>query len=104
SQALPGWTVAGVADFNSNGKPDYVLYNAATRQTAIWYLNNNALVSGVFGPTLPTGWTVVGVADFNSNGKPDYLLYNAGTRQTAIWYLINNALISGTLAPTLPAG
>ena len=40
-----------VADFNGDGKPDYVLYNAITRQTAIWYLNNNVLVSGEFGPT-----------------------------------------------------
>jgi hypothetical protein len=32
--------------FNGNGKPDYLLYNAATVQTAIWYLNNNMFVSG----------------------------------------------------------
>ena len=43
-------------DFNGDGKPDYVLYKAATRQTAIWHLNNNVLVSGVLGPTLPVGW------------------------------------------------
>ena len=41
---------AAVADFNGDGKPDYVLYNAATRQTAIWYLNNNAFVSGSYRP------------------------------------------------------
>ena len=41
---------AAVADFNGDGKPDYVLYNAATRQTAIWYLNNNAFVSGCVRP------------------------------------------------------
>jgi len=47
------------ADFNGDGHPDYVLYNAATRQTAIWYLNNNAFVSGAYGPTLPAGWSLV---------------------------------------------
>ena len=47
------------ADFNGNGKPDYVLYNAGTRQTAIWYLNNNVFVSGAFGPSLPAGWSLV---------------------------------------------
>jgi hypothetical protein len=47
------------SDFNGDGKPDYVLYNAATRQTAIWYLNNNFFVSGAFGPTLPAGWSLV---------------------------------------------
>jgi len=42
----------------------YDLVNAPTpassRQTAIWYLNNNVFVSGAFGPTLPPGWSVLG--------------------------------------------
>jgi hypothetical protein len=41
-----GWELMATADFNSGGKPDYVLYKANTRQTAIWYMNNNVFVSG----------------------------------------------------------
>ena len=41
--------------------PDYVLQNTSTRQTAIWYLNNNVFVSGAFGPTVPAGWSLVEV-------------------------------------------
>jgi len=52
--------LVGAADFNGDGKPDYLLYNAATRQTAIWYLNNSVFISGVLGPTLPAGWSLVG--------------------------------------------
>jgi hypothetical protein len=48
------------ADFNSDGKPDYLLYNVNTQQTAIWYLNNNVFVSGVYGPTLAPGWSFFG--------------------------------------------
>jgi hypothetical protein len=48
------------ADFNGDGKPDYLLYNAATQETAIWYLNNNVFVGAAFGPTLPAGWSLVG--------------------------------------------
>jgi plastocyanin len=55
-----GWAVVAVADFNGNGKPDYVLYNAATRKTVIWYLNNNVFVSSAVGPILPAGWSLVG--------------------------------------------
>ena len=43
-------------DFNQDGKRDYVLYNAVTHQTAVWYLNNNVFVGGAFGPTLPANW------------------------------------------------
>ena len=50
---------AAITDFNGDGSPDFVLQNAQTHQTAIWYLNNNAYVSGAYGPTLPAGWSLV---------------------------------------------
>ena len=90
-------------DFNQDGKPDYVLYNAVTHQTAVWYLNNNVFVGGAYGPTLPANWNVVGVADFNADGMPDYVLYNAVTHQTGVWYLNNNVFVGGAYGPTLPA-
>src|SRR6266516_2205918 len=82
-----GTARAAIIDFNGDGHPDYVVQNANTHQTAIWYLNNNVFISGAYGPTLPAGWELVAAADFNGGGKPDYLLYNANTRQTAIWYM-----------------
>jgi hypothetical protein len=91
-------------DFNHDGKPDYVLYNGGTRQTAIWYMNNNVFVRGAYGPSLPAGWSIAGVADFNGDGKRDYLLFNSTTRQSAIWYLNNNVYVSGVYGPTLPSG
>jgi hypothetical protein len=47
------------ADFNGDGKPDYLLYNAITRQTVIWYLNNNVLTGHAYGPTPWSGWSLV---------------------------------------------
>lgn len=91
-------------DFNRDTKPDYLLYRASLRQTAIWYMNNNARITSKYGPTLPSGWKVVDVADFNGDGKQDYLLYNASTQQSSIWYLNNYALASGAFGPTLPSG
>jgi hypothetical protein len=51
--------LVATADFNADSYPDYVLYNASTHQTAIWYLHNNVFAGGVFGPTLPAGWSLV---------------------------------------------
>ena len=48
----------GAADFNSDGKPDYVLYNSSTRQTALWYLNGAAFASAAFGPTLAADYAL----------------------------------------------
>jgi hypothetical protein len=83
---------------------NYVLYNASTRATGVWRLNNNVFTGGVSAPTLPAGWSLVGAADFDGNLNPDYLLFNASTRQTAIWYLSGTSLVSAAFGPTLPSG
>jgi hypothetical protein len=50
------WDLVGAADFDGNGRPDYLLYNSTTHQTAIWYMNNNVRIGFASGPTLPAGW------------------------------------------------
>jgi len=92
-----------VADFNNDGKPDFVLFNASTRQTVVWYMNDNVLIGKAVGPTLLVGWQVVGVADFNRDGHPDYLLFNSITHQTAISYLSGATNIANASGPTLPS-
>jgi hypothetical protein len=95
---------AAVADFNSDGHPDYVLRKASTRQTAIWYLNNNVFISGALGPGITVGWVLDGVADFNRDVHPDYALFNASTDRTAIWYMSGPTRIASAYGPTLAGG
>src|SRR4029077_5255478 len=92
------------SDFNNDGHSDYLLYNSNTRQTVIWYMNNNVRISSTYGPTLPGTWQVAAVGDFNRDSHPDYLLFNPATRQTVIWYMNNNVRISSTSGPTPPGG
>jgi hypothetical protein len=54
-----GCALVSAADFDGDAKPDYSLYSTSTRQTAIWYLNNNIYIGGAYGPTLPIGWSLV---------------------------------------------
>ena len=102
--APSGWNLITAADFNGDGKPDYALYNANTRQTAVWYMNDNVFVGGAYGPSLPVGWGLRGVADFNRDGHSDYALFRSLTEQTAIWYLSGPTFIGSTYGPTLPGG
>ena len=95
---------AVVGDFNSDGKPDYVLHNVNTRQTAIWYLNNNVYIGSDYGPTLPAGWGLRAVADFDLDSHSDYGLFAPSTLQTAIWYLSGPTFVGGAYGPTLPNG
>jgi hypothetical protein len=92
------------ADLNNDGKPDYVLYNASTRGTAVWYLNNNVYIGGTYGPILTAGWRLVDMADFNGTGYRDYVLFNPSTRRTAIWYLSGVTLVGAAYGPTIPSG
>jgi hypothetical protein len=95
---------APTTDFNSNGKPDFVLYNAGTHQTVVWYMNNNVHAGGGSGPTLPGGWSVVSVADFNRDGHPDYVLFKPSTREIVIRYLSGLTSLGSAYAPTPPSG
>jgi len=102
--APSGWNVIKAVDFNGDAKPDYTLYNANTRQTAVWYMNDNVFLGGAYGPTLAVGWGLKGVADFNRDGHPDYALFHSFTVQTAIWYLSGPIFIGSAYGPTLPTG
>jgi hypothetical protein len=95
---------AAVTDFNGDGKPDYVLQRASTRQTAIWYLDNNVFAYAAYGPTLSAGWGLAGVADFNRDSHADYALFNPITDRTGIWYLSGPTFIGGAYGPNLPIG
>jgi len=91
-------------DFNDDGHPDFLLINPSTRETVIWYMNNNVHVASNRGPTLPSGWQVVAVADFNRDGHPDYLLFNPTTRDTVIWYLVGARFLGANHGLQLVAG
>src|SRR5262249_37325031 len=106
-----GWFLGAVADFNGDGKPDYLLYRqvGSNFRTRIWYMNNNVHVASRAGPTLPNGWFLRGVEDFNADGQPDFLLYNAwyivgadNNNITEIWYLNNNVFTHRAFGPTIP--
>jgi hypothetical protein len=100
-----GWFIKKVISRNPSGLVWYVLYNQATRKTAIWYISGSTVTGGYFDPTIPNGWSMMDVADFNGDQQPDFVLFNASTRQTAIWYINGNGtLIGGVYGPTLPAG
>jgi Astacin (Peptidase family M12A)/FG-GAP-like repeat/Divergent InlB B-repeat domain len=88
---LPGWTLAGAADFNGDGHPDLMWQNNSTGQAAVWYMGGaQGNVFQSFGwlnsGDLP-GWTLVGAADFNGDGHPDLMWLNQSTGQAAVWYM-----------------
>jgi hypothetical protein len=93
---------AVVADFNGDQHPDWVLRNAGTGQTAIWYLNNNAYIGGALGPSMRAGWVLESAADFNRDSHPDCALFSRTSDQTALWYMSGPTFIGSAYGPSLP--
>jgi hypothetical protein len=71
------WQVAGVGDFNGDGKSDFLLRDITSGWLTEWTGNS----SGGFDNNGPTAtlfftndWHVIGTGDFNGDGRDDFLL------------------------------
>jgi hypothetical protein len=95
--------LVGAGDFNSDGQPDYVLFNSSTRQTTVWYLDGVTYTGGANVKAASPGWALQGVADFDQDGQLDLVFSNA-SGQTQIWYLNGVTFRSSLSGPKLPAG
>jgi hypothetical protein len=85
-----GWRVVAAADFNSDGVPDLVWQNDATRQVTVNYYGGSggAVYQGWnwLNGGNNAGWRVAGAADFNGDGVPDLIWQNDTTRQVTVHY------------------
>jgi hypothetical protein len=102
------WSVAGIGDFNGDGKSD-VFWRRNDGTNYIWHVDGNAISGGVLSiasqgllPAVDTSWTVVATGDYNGDGKSD-IFFRKTDGTNYVWH-VNGAVISGGLLQVVSQG
>ncbi|MBV9112358.1 MAG: VCBS repeat-containing protein [Hyphomicrobiales bacterium] len=101
------WSVAGLADFNGDGAPDF-LWRNQNGTLVDWTMSGSQVISSqmlTFGgsPVSPSNsWNVAGLGDFNGDGKADILWRNVDG--SLIDWTMNGSQVAAAQQVTLGGG
>jgi hypothetical protein len=89
------WQVAGVGDFNGDGKSDIVWRNTATGENYVYLMDGIAIAAeGYLRSVLDQNWQVAGTGDFDGDGRHDLLWRNRASGENYL-YRMQGAEIVG---------
>src|SRR5437016_2722580 len=81
-----GWQVAGVGDFDGDGKDDILWRNSATGENYIYLMNGTAILAeGYLRQVADLNWKIAGVGDCDGDGKADVLWSNSSSGQNYLY-------------------
>ena len=78
------WKVAGVGDFDADGRADVLWRNGSTGTNVLWRSGSAATQQAVTA-VRNLDWQIATVGDFNGDGRSDILWRNARTGANVIW-------------------
>ena len=76
------WTVAGIGDFNGDGRDDVLMRRSDNGRWYYYPMNGRRVLSGRGGVPLTDNraWAVAGIGDFNRDGRDDVLMRHSDGR------------------------
>jgi hypothetical protein len=99
----PNFRIAGVGDFNRDGRVDLLWQDTVQGFVFVTFLNGTRVtsVSALTPASVSPTWIVRGVADYDRDGNPDLVWQNLTTGQLYVWYMNGIALgREGYLTPS----
>jgi hypothetical protein len=97
------WQVAGVGDFDADGKSDILWRHAVAGDNVIWLMDGTLLkpASAATTKLANLSWQAQQVSDFDADGKADILWRHAVSGDNVIW-LMNGTVLKPESAATTP--
>ena len=78
------WKIAGIGDFDGDGRSDVLWRNAGSGLNVIWRSGDSASQQAVTA-VRNLEWKIAAVGDFNGDGRSDILWRNSRTGANVIW-------------------
>lgn len=99
------WVLAGIADFNADGKADILWRDSVTNLMEVWYMNGMVRTGSASVPSSPdANWRVAATGDFNGDGFADIVWRHATTFAASLWLMRDTTLLGTSALPTVPDG
>src|SRR5204863_9942612 len=81
------WQVAGVGDFDGDGKTDILWRNTVTGQNYLYPMDGLAIkpTEGYLRTAADTTWQAVGIGDFDGDGRADIVWRNCSSGENYLY-------------------
>src|SRR6266850_3755495 len=90
------WHVAGVGDFDGDGRSDIVWRNAATGENYVYLMNGASIAAeGYLRTVSDLGWNIAGIGDLNGDGKADIVWRHATSGENYVYPMEGVAIAAG---------